>query len=232
MTGSRLVTLPGPRRVALTAAIVTGLVGLAVSLGLVARVDGRRPGWAFSPEAVRLRTCAPPLERALETTMRPHLTDPAERRALLGWIHAGARMESFAGEPLRILDERCGGCHGASPQGGVRLQTYADVRALSVSGARDPYRRAGKQHVHVFAVGALLALLLLGLTSTRFPPGVQVTVGLAPLGAHLAQAGLLALGGCDLPLVLWLLEGLVLLGVLAGSALLLWDLWAPTSISQ
>jgi len=100
------------------------------------------------------------------------------------------------------------------------------VRALAVPGARDPYRRAGQHHVHVFAVGALLALLLLGLTSTRFPPVVQVAVGSAPLGAHLAQAGLLALGGCAAPLGLWLLEGVVLLGVLAGSALLLWDLWA------
>jgi hypothetical protein len=227
MTGSRLAAWSLPGRVALTAALATGLVGLALSLVLVARVDGRRPGSAFSPEAVRLRTCAPALERAIETTMRSHLPDPAERRALLGWIHAGARMEAYAGEPARILDERCGTCHGASPQAGIRLQTFADARALAEPGGRDPYRRAGKHHVHVLAVGALLVLLLLGLTATRLPPAVQLGVGLVPLAAHLASAVLVVGGLCAAPLALWLLEGLVLLGLLAGSALLLWDLWAP-----
>jgi len=229
MQRSKLRDLDLPVRIAFAGALAVLLMGWVVSLGLGARqVDGGL-GEALSPEATRLRACAPPLERAIETTMRRHIPDPGERRVLAGWMRQGAKMTSYYGEPSRVLARRCASCHGASAQGGIRLQTYGDAASLARRGGRDPYGRRGKLHVHLFAIGAVLALLLLALVHTRLPRWLALAVGLVPLAAHLLSA-VLAIWGCSLgagPYLLWLCEVLVIGTWPICSALLLWDLFAP-----
>ncbi|MFH2009560.1 MAG: hypothetical protein ABI333_23410 [bacterium] len=229
MRRSKLRTLELPVRVALAGALALLMIGWVVSLGMVARdVDGGLSE-ALSPEATRLRVCAPPLERAIHTNMRRHIPDPSERRVLVKWMRRGADMTSYYGEPSRVLGRRCASCHGASAQGGVRLQTYADAASLAGRRGRDPYGRRGKLHVHLFAVGAILALLLLALVHTRLPAWLALTAGLTPLAAQLGSTVLAIWGGATGlgPYLLWFCEVLVIGAWPISGTLLLWDLFAP-----
>lgn len=225
---SRLRALPAPTRLGLSALLVVGLTGWAVALHLAARTGPGSLWDALSPEATRLRVCAPPLERAIGTNMREHIPDPGERAALRRWMHRGTRMDAWFERPSRIVARRCGSCHGQAPQAGVRLLTYHDARSLASPKGRDPYHRLQHLHVHLFAVGAVLGLLLLGLGFTRLPPWLVRAVGLGPVAALLLSVPLV-LFACQTrwaPYALWLADGVVVLGWLAGSLLLLWDLWA------
>ncbi len=216
-------------RIALGAGLAVLLLGWVVSLHLHAARSGGGLLFSLSPDACRLRACAPALERAIHTTMADHIPDRRERRALVRWIRHGARMDAYFGEPSWILARRCQTCHGASPKGGVRLLTYGDALALAQPpGPRshDPYGRLRHLHVHLFAVGAVLFLLLLGLSRSRLPRPVVLGVGLTPVAALLVGSGL-SLWGCALPggpVMLWVCEGLVVLGWPAGVVLLAWDL--------
>lgn len=229
MTRSRLHALPRPARLGLSALLAVGLAGWGVALHLAARTGPGSLWDSLSPEATRLRACAPPLERAIGTNMREHIPDPAERAALVRWMRGGARMDAWFSGPSRIVARRCGACHGQAPQAGVRLLTYHDAVDLAAPGGRDPYHRLRLLHVHLFAVGAALGLLLLALGFTRLPPWLVRAVGLGPVIALLLSAPL-ALWACQTgwgPYLLWLCDGAVVLGWLAGSLLALWDLWAP-----
>ncbi len=231
MPASHLRSLPLPTRLGIAALLAVGLAGWAVSLGLLTRLQPDDPWAAFSPEATRLRTCAPPLERAIETHMRPHIPARRERQVLVRWMRRGAQLAEWYGAPQRIVRRRCATCHGEAPQAGVRLVTYGDAVALSGHGgplARDPYHRRRHLHVHLFAVGTVLALLLLGLGRSRLPPWIALTLGLVPLGGLLATVPL-SLWACHTawaPYLIWLGEGLATLGWPLSSAVLLWDLFA------
>ena len=83
MAPSRLRTQPLAVRLGLAALLAVLLVGWAVSLGLTARRAGSGVLDALSPEATRLRVCAPPLERAIHTNMARHIP-PRCRRARSG----------------------------------------------------------------------------------------------------------------------------------------------------
>lgn len=42
---------------------------------------------------------------------------------------------SFAGNVLPLVEDRCAGCHsGSSPAAGLELTTYAEIRAIGISG--------------------------------------------------------------------------------------------------
>lgn len=226
-----LRALPLATRLALGAALALGLAGLGVSLHLTARAGHGDLGDCLAPEATRLRVCAVPLERAIHTSMARHLRSDRERAVITRWIRAGAPMGGFYEGPGRVIAARCGPCHGAQagPQGGIRLESYGDALELATPSGRDPYRRLAKLHVHLFAVGAVLVLLAFGLGRTRFRKRLALAVGLAPVAALLLSVPV-TLGACQTglgPPVLWALDGLVVLGWLAGTALVGWDLFAP-----
>lgn len=229
--GRTLRSLPLFSRLALAGALAVGLFGLLVSAALALRTGAREPGTCLSPEATRLRVCAPPLERAMETSMARHIPDAGERETLRRWMAGGARMGGFyegAGEILRL---RCATCHGAQAgaQAGVRLETYGDALALATPEGRDPYRRLHKLHVHVFSIGAILALFAWALERTRFPRWLTAPVGVAPLVGLVASVPL-TLWACQSvagPVLIWAAEGLVLLGWVSSTVLVAWDLWAP-----
>lgn len=231
---SKLRSLSVVVRIGLGALLAVLLAGWAVSVHLAARSSGSTLWSTLSPEACRLRTCAPPLERAIHTTMGHHIPSHRERRALVKWMRHGARMNDYFGEPSRILARRCRTCHGASPRGGIRLLTYGDALALSQrdgqsrTGGRDPYHRLRSFHVHLFSLGAVLCMLLLGLALTRYPRGVVLGLGLTPVVALLLSVPL-TLWGCGNPVgpvLLWLCEGIVVLAWPVMIALLAWDLFA------
>lgn len=231
MTRSSLRLSSLPTRLALVAALSVGLLGLGASLQLAARVTGVGFFEGLSPESARKRICAVPLERAIETSMAPHIPAPTDRAALLGWIRAGAPLQGFYEGPGQVIADRCGPCHGAQagPQAGIRLETFDDAQSLARPGGRDPYRRTGKLHVHLFAVGALLSLLALGLGRTRFSPWLASALGLVPIGALLLSVPL-TLGACQLsfgPWAIWALDGVMVLGWILGTGFLAWDLFAP-----
>jgi hypothetical protein len=234
MARSKLRTLGLPVRMALGALLAVGLTGWGVSVHLTATRSGGSVWSTLSPEACRLRTCAPPLERAIHTTMGHHIPDPRERRVVVTWIRHGARMNGYYGEPSRILAKRCQTCHGASPQASIRLLTYGDALALAQEagpgmGGRDPYHRLRHLHVHLFSVGAVLGLLLLGLAHSRYPRSAVLGLGLGPVVALVLSVGL-TLWGCGNPVaqvLLWLCEGLAVGAWPVITALLAWDLFAP-----
>jgi len=224
----KLRSLGGPVRLAVGGLLAVLLTGWGVSACLSVQRSGGDLSTALSPEACRLRTCAPPLERAIYSTMGRHIPDPRERRILTTWMRHGARMNDYYGAPSRIVARRCQTCHGASPQGGIRLLTYGDALALSDGGGRDPYHRLAHLHVHLFAVGAVLSLLLLGLSFTRYPRWVVLGAGLSPVAALLLSVPL-TLWGCGNPagpVLLWLCEGLVVLTWPVSIALLAGELYA------
>ncbi len=232
MAQSKLRSLGLPVRFGLGALLFVLLTGWGVSVHLAVQRSGDGFWSAVSPEACRRRTCAPPLERAIYTTMGRHIPDARERRVVVTWIRHGARMDGFYGEPSRILARRCQTCHGASPQASIRLLTYGDALALSQEaglGGRDPYHRLRHLHVHLFTVGAVLCLLLLGLAHSRYPRSVVLGFGLAPVVALVLSVGL-TLWGCGNPVgpvLLWLCEGVVIGAWPVITALLAWDLGAP-----
>lgn len=225
---SKLRSLGLPVRLGLGALLAVLLTGWGVSVLLAVDRAGGDLWIALSPEAGRLRTCAPPLERAIHTTMGRHIPDAWERRVLTTWMRHGARMDGFYGEPSRVLARRCQTCHGASPRAGIRLLTYGDALALSQRGGRDPYHRLRGLHVHLFSIGAVLCLLLLGLALSRYPRGLVLGAGLSPVAALLVSVPL-TLWGCGNPagpVLLWFCEGLVLLAWPVITALLAWDLFS------
>lgn len=216
-----------PLRIALGAALAVLLAGWGVSVHLAVLRSGGDLWAALSPEACRLRACAPPLERAIHTTMGRHIPDPRERHTLTRWMRHGARMNDYFRGPDRVLARRCQSCHGTSPQAGIRLLTYGDALALSQPNGRDPYRRLQRLHVHLFAMGAVFCLLLVGLSFSRWPRPVVLGAGLTPIVALLLSAGL-SLWACHTtvgPLLLWICDGLVLLAWPLSTALLAWDLF-------
>ncbi len=233
MVPSTLRTLGLPVRIGLAALLAVLVTGWGVSVHLAVERSGDEVWSALSPEACRLRTCAPPLERAMHTTMGHHIPDSRERRVVVTWIHHGARMNDYYGEPSGILARRCQTCHGASPQASVRLLTYGDALALSQApglGGRDPYHRLRHLHVHLFSLGTVLCLLLLGLAYSRYPRWVVLGFGLSPVVALVLSVGL-TLWGCSMPgplgyVVLWLCEGLVIGAWPVITALVAWDLFA------
>lgn len=240
MAHSKLRSLGLPVRIALGALLAVVLTGWGISVHLAVNRSGGEVWSAISPEACRLRTCAPPLERALYTTMGHHIPDPRERRVLVTWMRHGARMNGFYGEPSRILARRCQTCHGASPQAGIRLLTYGDALALTApdgsgrSGGRDPYHRLRHLHVHLFSMGAVLCLLLLGLAFSRYPRWAVLGVGLTPIAALLLSVPL-TLWGCGNPagpVLLWLCEGLAIGAWPVITALLAWDLFATPNVKK
>jgi hypothetical protein len=166
--------------------------------------------------------------------MRRHIPSCAERQRLVRWIRRGAGMGDWYGEPHRIVRRRCATCHGEAPQAGIRLVTYADAVALSGRGgplARDPYHRLRHLHVHLFAVGTVLSLLLLGLGRTRLPDWIALSVGLVPLAGLLGTVPL-SLWACQTgwaPYLIWLGDALVVIGWPVASVLILWDLFAARS---
>jgi len=225
---SRLRSLDLPVRLGLGALAAVFLVGWGVSLHLAVQRSGGDPWSAASPEACRLRTCAPPLERAIHTDMGRYIPDATERRVLTIWIRHGARMNDFYGEPSRVLSRRCQTCHGDSPRAGIRLVTYGDALALAQNDERDPYHRLRNFHVHLFSIGAVLCLLLVGLALTRYPRWMVLGVGLTPVAALLVSVPL-TLWACYNPVgpvVLWLCEGLVLVAWPVITALVAWDLFS------
>jgi len=229
MARPTLRTLPHSSRLGLAALLGVGLTGWGVSLVLTARTGPPDLTDAFGPEGTRLRICAPPLERAIETTMRRHIPRASERRVLVTWMRAGGPMQGWYGAPSRVVARRCASCHGRAPQAGIRLETWADAYALTRPGGRDPYHRLRHLHVHLFAIGAVLSLLWLALGRTRFPPWIGRLVGGAPVVALLAAVPL-SLWACGTSwafAVIWLCEGAVALGWPVASGLLLWDLFAP-----
>ena len=222
--------LPLPVRLGLSAFIAVLLAGWCVSLTLAAKRGTGRIADLLTPEATRIRACAPPLERAIHTTMRRHIPSQRERDLLVAWMRRGARMRAYFQKPSRIIEQRCATCHGATAQGGIRLMTYGDALSLVSVGGRDPYKRLARLHVHLFAIGTVLVLLFLGLTHTRFPERLTVPLGLLPLAALLVSVPV-TLWGCSSgaggATVLWLCDGLVTLSWPIVSGLLLWDLYAP-----
>ncbi len=229
MARPTLRTLSLSSRLGLAALLVVGLTGWGVSLLLTARTGPPGLTDAFGPEGTRLRVCAPPLERAIETTMRRHIPRARERRVLVTWMRAGGTVTRWYGAPSRVVARRCASCHGRAPQAGIRLETWADAYALTSPEGRDPYHRLRHLHVHLFAIGAVLSLLLLALGRTRFPTGIVRLVGGAPVVALLLSVplSLWACGTSWAPTLIWLCEGAVALGWPVASGLLLWDLFAP-----
>ncbi len=217
-------------RMALGALLAVLLTGWAVSVHLSVTRSGEDLWFALSPEACRLRSCAPPLERAIHLSMSRHIPR-RDRRVLVRWMRHGAKLQSYYGEPSRVLARRCQSCHGASPQASIRLLTYGDALALSQppgKGGRDPYRRLTRLHVHLFSIGLVLCLLLAGLAYSRLPRGVVLGVGLTPVAALLLSvpAILWGCGNAVGPVLLWICDGLVLAAWPVSTVLLARELFS------
>jgi hypothetical protein len=234
LRGFRLAQLPVSARLAVTCFIVLIGFGYLVSLAHLfftySMKDGK-PG--LTADDLRIELVGNREKTLLESklvggSMEQYLTDPAERKIVLDWIHGGGKEAGYS--PVQaVFAKRCIGCHSPNGQAKFRpLTNYTEVAAvIEQDRGESPAAWARVAHIHLQSLGTIFLCLGLLFAFAGLPEWIKAVLVPMPFLALVLDFGARALTP-QVPVLVYVVMLGGALGAFSTFALLFglfWELW-------
>ena len=233
MAGATLGTLPRPMRALFTCFLLTIGIGYIAALFylFLVDVDPHRKMGMSTAEGISMkyhgREGGTRLEAALGGSMSDRAT-PADKQAILQWVHRGANEADFASvKPL--FEKACVACHSTKSGFPIPpLTTYEEVRKITaVDTGAGVGQLARVSHVHLFGISIIFLLTggIFALSEVSIRPRLAILI--LPYAAIWADIGSWWITKY-LPVFSWvvLIGGAVMGLMLAAQILIsLWEMW-------
>ncbi|MFC1849066.1 hypothetical protein ACFL27_02550 [candidate division CSSED10-310 bacterium] len=165
-----LAALPLPIKLSVTFFIVLTACGLVVSEILVhSDLHPERGCPLPNLTMIKAKYSYSPLYRAVLTTMRKHLENKLELKAIIDWCQSGGDRTEFYEKIAPILNQRCLHCHGKNIcRGDVSLRNWGDLAPLVINRGLPVAKLIRQTHYHIFGFGILILGLTLIFNLTRY----------------------------------------------------------------